>query len=80
MSSQPLSNCHQTFLKFKEAFHTLAVTSTLSLCPFLNNTDTYAHFILKETNKKKKVSSSGALQRHTTEQSELHSVSHTSPL
>lgn len=79
MSSQPLSNCHQTFLKFKEAFHTLAVTSTLCLCLSLNNTDTHAHFILKETNKKK-VSSSGALQRHTTEQSELHSVSHTSPL
>lgn len=51
MSSQPLSNCHQTFLKFKEAFHTLAVTSTLSLCLSLNNTDTHAHFILKETNR-----------------------------
>lgn len=47
MSSQPLSNCHQTFLKIKEAFHTLAVTSTLSLSLPLSNTDTHAHFILK---------------------------------
>lgn len=51
MFSPPLSNCHRTFLKIKEIFHTLAVTSTLSLCLSLNNTHTHAHFILKEKKK-----------------------------
>lgn len=71
MSSQPLSNCHRTFLKIKETFHTLTVTSTPSLCLSLTNTDTYAHFILKE---KKSVCYLGALQRHTTEQTELQYI------
>lgn len=53
MSSQPLSNCHRTFLEIKETFHTLAVTSTPSLCLSLNKTDTHAHFILKGGKKKK---------------------------
>lgn len=80
MSSQPLSNCHRTFLEIKETFHTLAVTSTPSLCLSLNKTDTHAHFILKGEKKKKSVCYLGALQRHTTEQTELHSASRTSPL
>lgn len=65
MSSQPLSNCHRTFLEIKETFHTLAVTSTPSLCLSLNKTDTHAHFILKGGKKKKNQSAIWGLSKDT---------------
>lgn len=56
--------------------HTCCDINSFSLSLSLNNTDTHAHFILKE---EKNVCDSRALQRHTIEQSELHSASYTSP-
>ena len=71
MSSQPLSNCHQTFLKIKETFHTLSVTSALFLCLSLNNTDTHT-FHLEGKKEKARVFGGSPKTSHWTNWTTFH--------
>lgn len=63
-SSQPLSNCHQPFLKIKGCVCTCYDINSFSLAPFLYHKP-HSFFISIEQN----VCYSGALRRHTKEQS-----------